>query len=205
VAASASQLLPDAEGDVDDHVSCVFEYPVKGYVDKGPRKARKKIGLQFDMIVGNEFDGYGETVLGKHGSLVLDREQCGMLYRTSDVDKKIRVVPVKDKDGKPTKDILLDVPKDAAKAGDEESAAVGQLALIGADPGFIAELEHWAWCVRNPSAKNQPRCDAQSGLSATVLAVAAAQAVKHGTRIDFEKEWFDADSKKTPEDDKPEA
>ena len=156
VAASAGQLLPAAEGDVDDHVSCVFEYAVAGYVDKGPRKAQKKIGMQFDLIVGNEFDGYGETVLGKHGSLVLDREQCGMLYRTSDVDKKIRVLPEKDKQGKVLGGVVLDVPRDAAKAGDEESAAIGQLALSGADPGFAAELEHWAWCVRNPAAKTGP-------------------------------------------------
>ncbi len=161
--------------------------------------------MQFDMIVGNEFDGYGETVLGKHGSLVMDCEQCGRIYRTSDVDKKIRVLPEKDKQGKPLPGVVLDVPKDAAHAGDEESAAIGQLALSGADPGFAAELEHWAWCVRNPSPKNKPRCDAQEGLAATVLAAAAAQAVSRGTRIDFEKEWFDADSPKTPEDVKPDA
>jgi predicted dehydrogenase len=205
VTASASQLAPNAEGDIDDHVYCMFEYPVKGYVDKGPKKARKKIGLQYDLIIGNEFDGYGETVLGKVGSLALEREQDGLLYRTSDTDKKLRVLTVqrKDKDNKPAPDRhVLDVPKDAPKAGDEESANIGQAALLGADAGFVAELEHWAWCVRNPAAENKPRCDAVAGLAATVLAVAAAQAVRTGNRIDFQKEWFDPDSDKVPEVDK---
>ena len=205
VAASAGQLLPAAEGDVNDHVSCVFEYAVAGYVDKGPRKAQKKIGMQFDLLVGNEFDGYGETVLGKHGSLVLDREHCGMLYRTSDVDKKIRVLPEKDKQGRPLGGVVLDVPRDAAKAGDEESAAIGQLALSGADPGFAAELEHWAWCVRNPAAKNRPRCDAEKGLAATVLAVAVAQAARRGTAHRLRKGMVRRRQPKTPEDLPPEA
>jgi predicted dehydrogenase len=200
VTATASQLSPHNEGDVDDHVYCVFEYPVKDYVEKGPQKTRKKVGLQYDLIVGNEFDGYGETVLGKVGSLVLDREQVGLLYRTSDTDKKTRVtLPArKDAAGKPLPEkIVLDVPKDAPRAGDEESAAIGQMAMFGTDPGFVAELEHWAFCVRNPESK--PRCDALTGLAATVVAAAAVQAVKTGKRIDFQKEWFDPKSDAAPD------
>lgn len=204
VTASASQLMPAIGGDVDDHVYCVFEYQAKDYTDKGyecelPQKARKKIGLQYDLIIGNDFDGYGETVLGKTGSLVLEHEQDGLLYKMSDTDKKTRVIPKKDEDGKPLPDQgVLDIPKDAARAGDEESEAIGQAALFGADPGFAAELEHWAACVRNPSEQNKPRCDALAGLAATVLAAAAAQAIKSGTRVDFVKEWFDPESDKTP-------
>ncbi len=89
-----SQILRDAAGDIDDHVHCIFEYAIQGYVDDQeiPPKARKKIALQFDMIIGNEFDGYGETVLGRQGSLVLENEQKAMLFHTSDVDKNLRVV-----------------------------------------------------------------------------------------------------------------
>ena len=76
---------------------CVFEYAIQGYVDDEdiPPKARKKIALQFDLIIGNEFDGYGETVLGRKGSLVLENEQKAMLFHTSDVDKSLRVVELK--------------------------------------------------------------------------------------------------------------
>jgi hypothetical protein len=75
------------------------------------------------------------------------------------------------------------------------------LALRGADPGFIAELEHWAWCVRNPSDK--PRGHAEAGLASTVIAAAAMQAVASGERIDFQNAWFDAASDETPEGVKP--
>ena len=200
VAASAGRLRPDAEGDLDDHVYCVFEYPLAGYLAEGPRKTRKKIGLQYDLIIGNQFDGYGETVLGKQGSLVLDRQQRGLLYHTSDTDKRTRVVEKKAAKGIPSR-LALEVLKEHLQAGDDESAAIGQMALVGADPGFVAELEHWAWCVRNP--KDKPRGDAEAGLASTVIAAAAAQAVKSGDRIDFNKAWFDPRSNETPEGIKP--
>ena len=79
VAGSGSQTLHAVEGDIDDHVHCVFEYAIQGYVDDKdiPPKARKKIALQFDVILGNEFDGYGETILGRQGSLVLGERAEG--------------------------------------------------------------------------------------------------------------------------------
>ena len=135
VAASAGRLRPDAEGDLDDHVYCVFEYPVAGYLAEGPRKTRKKIGLQYDLIIGNQFDGYGETVLGKQGSLVLDRQQRGLLYHTSDTDKRIRVVEKKAGKGGPSH-VALEVPKEHPQASDDEAAAIGQMALVGRRPRF---------------------------------------------------------------------
>ena len=204
VAGSGSQTLRDAVGDIDDHVHCVFEYAIQGYVEDQniPPKARKKIALQFDLIIGNEFDGYGETVLGRQGSLVLEDEQKAMLFHTSDVDKPLRVVEKKaskekDAKGGPT----IEVPKDGR--ADEESQALGLLALQGADAGFAAELAHWAFCCKPPAdnkaTPSKPRGDAEAGLYATVLTVAAAQAVKLETRVDFKKEWFDIKSDETPD------
>ncbi|MEI8373898.1 MAG: Gfo/Idh/MocA family oxidoreductase [Planctomycetota bacterium] len=198
VAGSGSQILRDSAGDIDDHVHCVFEYAIQGYVeDKSiPLKARKKIAVQFDLIIGNEFDGYGETVLGKQGSLVLENEQKAMLFHTLDVDKSLRVVEKKDSKGVPT----IVVPKDGK--ADEESEALGRLVLQGADAGFATELEHWAFCCKPPAdskGNSKPLCDAAAGLYTTVLTVAAAKAVKLETRIDFKKEWFDVKSDETPD------
>ncbi len=203
VAGTGSQILRDAAGTIDDHVHCVFEYAIRGYVDAAaiPPKARKKIALQFDLIIGNEFDGYGETVLGRQGSLVLENEQKAMLFHTSDVNKTLRVVEKKvgkDKDAKPVP--AIEVPRDGK--ADEESEALGRLALQGADAGFAAELEHWAVCCKPPAdnkAALKPRCDAEAGLYTTVLTVAAARAAEKGTRIDFKKEWFDVKSEETPD------
>ena len=98
VAGAASQVLRDAEGDIDDHVHCIFEYPIKGYVDakEVPPKARRKIALQFDLLLGSDFDTYGETVLGRRGSLVLEGERRGMIYYMADSNKVVRVTQKKD-------------------------------------------------------------------------------------------------------------
>jgi len=211
VAGSASQVLRDAVGDIDDHVHCVFEYAIEGYVDAKeiPPKARKKIALQFDMILGSDFDGYGETVLGRKGSLVLESEQKAMLFHMADVDKNLRIVPKKagekpagekkDSNGAPE----IDVPKDGKT--DDESEALGRLALLGADAGFATELEHWAFCCKPAGDKkysdeNKPLCDAGAGLYNTVLTVAAAKALMSETRVDFKNEWFDVKSDETPDD-----
>jgi predicted dehydrogenase len=197
VAGSASQVLRNPAGDIDDHVHCIFEYALQGYVDSPevPPKARKKIALQFDMIVGSDFDGYGETVLGRKGSLVLENEQKAMLFFMADIDKTLRVVENKDVKG---------VPEINAKDGkvDEEAQSLGRLALEGADQGFAAELEHWAFCCKPPADGKKtatPRCGGEAGLYTTVLTVAAAKAVKNGARVDFKKEWFDMRSEETPD------
>jgi predicted dehydrogenase len=205
VAGSGSQTLRGVEGDIDDHVHCIFEYAIQGYVEDKAilPKARKKIALQFDIIIGNEFDGYGETILGRQGSLVLESERKAMLFSTSDVNKNLRVIEKKagtDKDAKSVP--AIDVPKDGK--ADEESQARGLLALQGADAGFATELEHWAFCCKPPadgkaSFDAKPRCDAEKGLYATVLTVAAARAVKTGKRVDFKEEWFKVASDETPD------
>ena len=151
VAGTGSQILRDAAGDIDDHVHCIFEYAIQGYVDDKeiPPKARKKIALQFDLIIGNEFDGYGETVLGRQGSLVLENEQKAdalpYLGRRQEPARRSK----KDARRMPRACPSIEVPKDGK--ADEESEALGRLALQGADAGFATELEHWAFCCKPPA------------------------------------------------------
>jgi predicted dehydrogenase len=198
VAGSGSQILPGTGGDIDDHVHCIFEYAIAGYVEdeKIPPKARKKIALQFDLVIGNEFDGYGETILGRQGSLVLENEKKAMLFQTSDVDKSLHVIEKRDAKGVP----WIEVPKDGKL--DEDVQSLGRMALEGADAGFATELEHWAFCCRQPvgsQASPKPRSDAAAGLYTAVLTVAASRAVKLDQRIDFKPEWFDLKSDETPD------
>jgi predicted dehydrogenase len=202
VAGSGSQVLHDPQGDIDDHVHCIFEYAIQGYVDAAevPPKARKKIALQFDLQLGSDFDTYGETLLGRRGSLVVEGERRGMIYYMADSNKLLRVTQRKDDKGAPTGPPMLDVPKDGK--ADEESEVFGELLLRGADAGFAAELEHWACCCRGAAdgkSESKPRCDARTGLYTTVLTVAATKAVKLGTRVDFKDEWFDPKSEETPD------
>ena len=81
VAAAGDRPLFPADRDVEDHVYCIFEFPAPGYKADDPIADRRKIGVQYAAINGNEFGGYGETVLGTEGTLVLEAEKDAMLLR----------------------------------------------------------------------------------------------------------------------------
>jgi len=197
VCASSSRPLFPPDRDVEDHVFCVFEFPAPGYDANDPQAAKKKIGVQYASINGNGFGGYGETVLGTEGTLLLDTEKDAMVFKTSATDKKIKVATSKDPQKKPRPVLLLD------EAGDAESAAIGALGTLPAERGYTEELEHWAWCVRNRDPENLPRCPPQVAMGDAVIALVTNMAAREGARIEFKKEWFDIDSDDTPENVKP--
>ncbi len=199
VAGSAGRPLFPPNREVEDHVYCVFEFPAPGYDPADPNKAKKKIGVQYASINGNGFGGYGETVFGTEGTLLLETEKEAMLYRTHSTDSKTRVVIPKARDnprrGLPTLQINDD--------GDPESEAIGTLGTLPAERGYTEELEHWAWCIRNRAPENLPRCHPKLALSDAVIALVTNIAAREGRRIEFQKEWFDPDNDETPEDVKP--
>ena len=190
VAATANRPLFPADRDIEDHVFCIFEFPAPGYNAKDPEAAKKKIGVQYASINGNGYGGYGETVLGTEGTLVLDREQDVQLYKMAPSIGKTRVLTDK-KSGR--------AKLDAAEAGDERSAAIGCQAMLEAERGYAEELEHWAWCIRNAAPENQPHCHPKVALKDAVIALCANQAARKGYRIDFQESWFDPDDPATPD------
>jgi len=204
VGAASNRALFPADRDVDDHVFCMFEFPAPGYDPKDPHAALKKIGVQYASINGNGYGGYGETVLGTRGTLQIDREKEAMLWKTSQVDGKIKPDMIKVRvDGKEQK-----VPGIVVhEAGDPESAAFGQMSAKDAGRGYQEQLEHWAWCVRkNPDLADpdiQPKCHPKLALGDAVIALTTNRAARSGERIEFKKEWFDIDSDETPEGVKP--
>ena len=193
VCAAGSRPLFPADRDVEDHVFCMFEFPAPGYDANDLQAAKKKIGVQYASINGNGFGGYGETVLGTEGTLLLETEQEAMLYKTQETGKKIKVAPGKDAKNNSQPTIQLD------EAGDPESAAIGALGTLPAERGYTEELEHWAWCVRNRDPNNLPRCTPQIALGDAVIALTTNMAARQGARIEFKKEWFDVESDETPE------
>lgn len=193
VAAAGNRPLFPADRDCEDHVFCLFEFPAPGYDPKDPFASQKKIGVQYASINGNGFGGYGETVLGTDGTLILETEKDAMLYKTHETGSKIKVVPAKE--GKAAMKI--------DESGDPESAALGTLGALPAERGYTEELEHFAWCIRNPAPENQPRCQPKVAMGDAVIALTANMAARQGTRIEFKEEWFDIDSDETPEGVKP--
>ena len=199
VAGSAARPLFPADREVEDHVFCMFEFPAPGYDPADPNNDKKKIGVQYATINGNGFGGYGETVFGTEGTLVLEREQDALLYRTSATTEKTRVVFPRSKSnprrGLPTLQAYAD--------GDPESEAIGTLGTLPAERGYTEQLEHWAWCIRNRSPENLPRCHPKMALGDAVIALVTNIAAREGRRIDFKEEWFDPDNDETPEGVKP--
>jgi predicted dehydrogenase len=186
-------LFP-ADRDVDDHVHCNFEFPAAGYYEDVEKQdkvadANKKIVVTYSSINGNGFGGYGEVVLGTKGTLILDREQEALLFLGGDASTKIEV-----KEG----------AKGPAMSTYETGggAAVAQAATPkNVSRGYKEEIEHWAWCVRNPSPENQPKCGPKVAMADAIIALTSNIAMKQGKRIEFKKEWFDMKNPATPEVD----
>ena len=193
VTAVGNRSLFPADREIDDHVYCMYEYPAPGYDED----KNKKVVVTYSSINGNGFGEYGEVVMGTKGTLVLEREQDVMLYK--DAAKDTRVTVAKAKDGSPT--------LDTTESGGGSYAAGGK----GGDAappsrGYTEEMEHWAWCVRNPAPENQPRCKPEVAIADAVIALVSNIALANPAtqaRIEFKPEWFDIASDETPEGVKP--
>ena len=195
VTAVGNRSIFPADREVEDHVYCMYEYPAPGY----EQDKNKKIVVTYSSINGNGFGDYGEVVMGTKGTLVLEREQDVMLYKGAAKDTRVTVA--KGKDGAPT----LDTTESGGGGG---PAASGKPGGDGAPPsrGYTEEMEHWAWCIRNPSPENQPRCKPEVAIADAVIALVSNIALANPetkSRIEFKPEWFDIASDETPEGVKP--
>jgi len=194
VTAVGNRSIFPADREIDDHVYCMYEYPAPGYDEDN----NKKIVVTYSSINGNGFGDYGEVVLGTKGTLVLEREQEVMLYKGAAKDTRVTVA--KAKDGTPT--------LDTTESGGGGGAVAGKPGSEGAPPsrGYTEEMEHWAWCIRNPSPENQPRCKPEVAIADAVIALVSNVALANPDtqpRITFKPEWFDIASDETPEGVKP--
>ena len=209
---------------VDDHVYCTFEFPgpeydpsfdvgywdrVKNYPKHEKKDGRyvqvepvpgyendpdKKVVVTYSTINGNGFGGWGEVVMGTKGTLILDKETDVLLYRNSDTSSKVGVT-VQDAGS-----AVLDT-----SASGDYAAPIAQAADNGpVSRGYREEIEHWAYCIRNPDPENKPRCypavamgDAVIALGANVAKQQAAQG--KGGYLEYKEEWFDIDNDATPD------
>ena len=194
VTAVGNRSIFPADREVDDHVYCMYEYPAPGY-EEDPNK---KIVVTYSSINGNGFGGYGEVVMGTEGTLILEQEQNVMLYKGSSRDTRVTVA--KSKTGAPV--------LDTTESGGGPVTAVS--ATPGDKPppsrGYTEEMEHWAWCIRNPDPANQPRCKPEVAIADAVIALVSNEALRNPetqSRITFQDEWFDIANDATPEGVKP--
>jgi predicted dehydrogenase len=200
VTAVGNRSIFPADREVDDHVYCMYEYPAPGYFDDSGAVAdpNKKVVVTYSSINGNGFGDYGEVVMGTKGTLILEKEQDVMLYKDAARDTSVTVK--KAKDGTPT--------LDTTESGGGSQAVAAGATGAGAPPsrGYTEEIEHWAWCIRNPSPENQPRCKPEVAIADAVIALVSNIALANPgsqPRIEFKDEWFDIADDLTPEGVKP--
>ncbi len=200
VTAVGCRSLFPLDRDCEDHVHCIFEFPGKGYWKDAEKKVvgdpQKKIIVSYSSINGNGFGGWGEVVMGTKGTLVLEREQDAMLFKNGSNSTKIKID--KDKAG----GAVLNTAESGGHAGPVGKAA---LELGPISRGYTEELEHWAWCIKNPSSGDKPRCNPAVALGDAVIALVSNQVIRDGKGpyMKFEDAWFEIDSDATPESIKP--
>jgi predicted dehydrogenase len=192
VSASSARSLFPWDREIEDHIHCLIEFPAPGYDPKHALNKHKKITVAYSSINGNGFGGYGEVVFGTKATLILDKEKEAMLFKEADTASKIEVT--KGKEG-PTLD--TQASPGAAQAAATAAGAIG----TDVSRGYAEELEHWAWCIRNPAKENQPRCGPKMALGDAVIALTTNIAARKGIRIDFDEAWFDPARPETPETD----
>jgi len=196
VTASGSRSIFPADREVDDHVYATFEFPAPDYYKKNQKDGEvadpnKKIVVTYSSINGNGFGGYGEVVMGTKGTLILELEKDVMLYKGSSTSTNIKVG--KGKDGP---------QMDTTESGGQE-AAVAVAAIKDVSRGYREEIEHWAWCIRNPSPENQPKCKPVVAMADAVIALTTNIAIKENRRVEFNPAWFQIDDDATPEEEPP--
>lgn len=201
--------------DAEDHVYCMFEFPGPEYdanfdvgyysaAENYPPKGKgipdynsdpnKKVVVTYSSINGNGFGGYGEVVMGTKGTIVLEREKEIMLYKDADTSTKVSV-----KQDKGAYQL------DTQASGNYAAASLSKTATADdVSRGYTEEIEHWAYCIRNPDPHNKPRCYPEVAMADAVIALTTNVAMARGARgeagfIKFKESWFDRDSDDTPD------
>jgi predicted dehydrogenase len=194
VTANGGRHIFPHDRDCEDHVYCNFEFPAPGYDKKDEKTHDRKIVVTYSSINGNDFGGYGEVVMGTNGTLILEREQQVYLFGNASNYTEVKVTKKDDH-------VVLDTtqsPGSAAQAGKDAINRGGPVSR-----GYTEEIEHWAWCIRNPDPANQPRCKPEVAMADAIIALTTNIAIRQNKPVEFKDDWFDVDSDATPEGDHP--
>jgi hypothetical protein len=118
-----------------------------------------------------------------------------MLYKSSDTSS---LISVKQDKGGPAMDTQASGPP-GAMAAMARGADAGPVSR-----GYTEELEHWAWCIRNKSPENQPRCKPVVAMGDAIIALTTNVAIAKSMKgepgfIKFEEDWFDVKHDSTPD------
>ena len=191
------------EREADDHIFVTFEFP-------GPQHG-KTAGDREDVVIvtyssinTNSFEGYGETVYGSRGTMIVEREAEIFQFKEGDPNAASLKPPgatnITIKDAPGGKPVMEASPTAPAATPQAAIALSGQLSK-----GYREEMEHFAYQVKRFSPGDydkltgELRCDGTVAMGDAVIALVANMAMKQRRRIEFKEAWFDPKSPDVPE------
>jgi len=190
--------------EVDDHVFVNFEFPGPG----GPTD-KDRVVVSYSSINTNQFDKYGETVMGTRGTMLVEEEKDLLFYPEADRN------PGKYQGPPRSTSITVETPgkkpiieASPSVGGPTAAQAIGALATDAPSRGYREELEHFAYCIRNGNQSNfhdttdeklRPRCRGEVALADAVIALTSNICMRQKRRIEFEEAWFDPTSDAVPD------
>lgn len=207
----------------DDGVFVTFEFPGPKHpkAGKGGKDENDIVVVTFTSFNTNEFEGYGEWVMGSQGTMFLEKEADVYMWREKDKTKKgdtggrdTKVTVTAAGGGKPA------MESTSTWGGGGGSASTGKAAgssgWDSAVRGYRTEMEHFAFCVRKWQELKQPvnydkkdgkllhadiipRCHGEVAMADAIIALTANMAMDSKARIVFEDSWFDPTSTSVPE------
>ena len=182
--------------EIDDHVYLIFEFPGPNYV---AGKNEDVCIVTYSSISTNRLDGYGETVFGSRGTLIMNAEKDALLFKEAGpsnpggLDQRLWVL------NKKGSGPVLDAYETSGPAG----VAAQTTGIVSR--GYTEEMEHFCHCIRTnnfgPPEDGGLRCDGTVAMADAIMALTAKLAMKHKKRIVFKPEWFDPESDAVPEKD----
>jgi predicted dehydrogenase len=186
--------------DADDHVYCIYEFPGPTY----PQDQHDIITVTYSSISTNDFEGYGECIMGSKGTLIVEKEANAMLWG---IQGRSTEVTASAAGARP----VLDASSSTAPV-EQRATSTGQNAIGHNAPsrGYREEMEHFAYCIRSlgtdPSPEQRlqfkPRCDGRAAMADAIVALAANESMRTRTRIVFQDDWFKAEDAAVPDPDR---
>lgn len=199
--------------EAEDHVFCTYEFPGPDYWADGQQFTKvndpnSKVIVTYSSISTNDFEKYGECVMGSKGTMVVEQEGSIQLYSaTAPRSTTVGVAPAGG--GKPVLESSGSTAEYARAGGASGGGASGASGPVSR--GYTQEMEHFAHCIRmwsqgsSKSDRQLPRCHGSVAMADAIIALTSNLAMKHGKRIEFKKEWFDYKSEEVPDgENKPE-
>ncbi|HEV3262340.1 MAG TPA: Gfo/Idh/MocA family oxidoreductase [Gemmataceae bacterium] len=219
VSGYGNKLFYHDDREVDDSVFVTFEFPGKGYYADPEHKLVNKsnkndvVVVTYSSINTNQFENYGECVMGTRGTMVVEAEQNVMLFKEKNPNEQqaarsMSVTVSSGPAGKPALDAAGSVPTAAERSAQDKGQGAAGSGPVSR--GYREEMEHFAYCIRmHDKAKGTdreqwrltPKCHGAVAMADAIIALTANKAMRENRRIEFKPEWFDPENSAVPDAD----